>query len=106
PPKTFQLISTLLSAGTLVGGGTLGSARETHSAQRQRTFHCSIPVTRLSFISCSFACCETLMCSIDIRLPPFLRSSLARCASCRSRRHKSDGRCGRSRDVTAQDTGP
>jgi hypothetical protein len=48
PPKTSQLISRLLSAGILIGGGAVGSASDVQSPQRASTFMCSMPVCRLS----------------------------------------------------------
>ena len=64
PPKTCQVISTLLSAGIGTGDGGDFSARERHKAQRQRTFQFWILVIRLSLISWSLAGWESLMRSM------------------------------------------
>ena len=63
PLKVRQLISTLLSSVSFVGGGVEGSASDRQSAHRQSTFQLVIPVRRLSVISWSRACCETRTCS-------------------------------------------
>lgn len=61
PPKTFQVSSTLLSAGMGTGEGMLASARERQNPQRQRMFHWSILVWRRSFSSWSLAVWDSLM---------------------------------------------
>src|SRR5687767_9398168 len=75
PAKTFQVISTELSAGIFDGAGTESSARDRHSAQLLRTFQFLMPVSRLARESCSLPRCDNLMLSSDIRdLPPEVAS--------------------------------
>src|SRR4028118_1301383 len=64
PPKTRQVISTFESVIIGTGEGMVGSARERHNAQRQRMFHWSILVLRLSLVSWSLAVWESLIRSI------------------------------------------
>src|SRR4051812_39652184 len=71
PPKTFQLISTELSAGIFAGAGTDSSASDRHRAHLLRTFQFLIPVSRFERVSWSFARCDSLIVSSDIAdLPP------------------------------------
>ena len=46
--------------------GGVGSANDTESAQRHRTFQFFSPVQRFSLMSWSRACLESRMCSIGI----------------------------------------
>src|SRR5690554_2061116 len=62
PPKTCQLISTLLSAGISTSGGTVGSRRDKQKAQRHKIFQFLMPVLPFSLDNWSLAVLDNLIC--------------------------------------------
>ena len=70
--NTGQVISTLLSAGTSMGEGGVGSRSDKQNAQRQTMFHWLMPVFVLRRINCSLPWADRRICLIFMRFFLFL----------------------------------